>query len=631
MSQFNLFSLQLRHFALAFLVTFILGCAGGPGKTSAPKKEQAQETTQLNAEQQPPQQQPVSAQQYLQQAQTANSQQATELLVRASEQYLYQQQYYQALWLATQNSAIIAVSSQLKTLSATQQYRLTLVKIHALVALNDFSRAAIQLQQVEQLAQDHSISKTLRYYQLKAQVSAFQQKNMATLEAQLQAFHLNSKADEDDIWQIWQGLVQLPSWQVKKLTTSKAPHAKGWLQLLSYTEKFGTTPMQRSHYLQQWQREYRQHPGQVIIDDILTNMSESTTQFDNIAVLLPLSGKQQAAGLSAQQGILLAYQNEANKELHFIDTNKLDMTGLYTQFQTLKIDAVIGPLLKTNVEKYRQQTDITLPVLLLNVPEQPLTEDHVTAFSMRPEDEAIQAATMLSSKQYQHPLLLTQKDATSQRIAKTFTSQWQKLTGHKPEVLTFERGAQMQNEIKASLEVDRSMSRISELKRYLKQTFKYQERNRRDIDMIYLVGTPEGIRLLKPYIDVNISPFAKLIPVYASSRSHSASEDSSIYNDLYGLSFTEMPWLLPSTQQNALLAQQANKLWPQQSVTQKRIFAMGYDSYALINKLSTMKHSAYLRHFGQTGVLQLNETNILTRSLLWGKYQRNKVQEIAFD
>jgi outer membrane PBP1 activator LpoA protein len=44
-----------------------------------------------------------------------------------------------------------------------------------------------------------------------------------------------------------------------------------------------------------------------------------------------------------------------------------------------------------------------------------------------------------------------------------------------------------------------------------------------------------------------------------------------------------------------------------------------------------MQNKTYVRHYGQTGILQLGKDNILTRSLIWGKYSRSKVQEFAMD
>jgi outer membrane PBP1 activator LpoA protein len=44
-----------------------------------------------------------------------------------------------------------------------------------------------------------------------------------------------------------------------------------------------------------------------------------------------------------------------------------------------------------------------------------------------------------------------------------------------------------------------------------------------------------------------------------------------------------------------------------------------------------MKQAPYVRHFGQTGILQLNENNILTRSLIWGQYQPSGVNQVSLN
>jgi outer membrane PBP1 activator LpoA protein len=259
-----------------------------------------------------------------------------------------------------------------------------------------------------------------------------------------------------------------------------------------------------------------------------------------------------------------------------------------------------------------------------------MQQNHV-ALSMRREDEAIQAATTLSKQNFKHPIVFSLGDNISKRVAKSFAQQWYMTTNKKPEIVYFDKNADMQKLLKDSLDVNESQKRIKGIEVRLRQNIKTESRNRRDIDMIYLVASPTATRLLKPYIDVNISTYASLIPIFASSLSHSGKVDASERKDLSGLTFTEMPWLLSSKGQDKALALISHKLWPERSDSLQRIFAMGFDSINLVKKIPTMKNAPYVRHFGQTGVLKLDARNILTRSLLWGKYDQGEVQEIVME
>tara|TARA_B110000091_G_C13713536_1_gene431553 strand:- start:226 stop:1149 length:924 start_codon:yes stop_codon:yes gene_type:complete len=307
------------------------------------------------------------------------------------------------------------------------------------------------------------------------------------------------------------------------------------------------------------------------------------------------------------------------------------MTTLNKKFTEYNIDFVIGPLLKNHVDEYLDQKELMIPTLLLNLPESAALRPHQVALSMRREDEAMQAAANLSQKNYKHPLVIASKSNISRRIAESFTTQWQKIRGDVPEIIYVEAGAKMQVDLKSSLEVTNSEQRIKNIKRHFNQKVKSELRNRRDIDMIYLVANPAQTKLLKPYIDVNTSPFSSVIPVFASSLSHSINDDKSDNRDLTGLIFTEIPWLLLSKQQNKSLAHLSNHLWPQRTDSLERIFAMGYDSLLLANKIPLMQQSNYIRHYGQTGVLKLDYDNILTRSLIWGQYRKNQVKQVRMD
>ncbi len=626
---------------LLFTTVFISACSTKPVTKKAETPDKTITKTVITKE---------TAEEKLALAQTLNAQLATserpsleqqakvtQLLFEASELFLQQQNYPKALWLANKTTELVQGDLH-------KTYLLLLVKANSLQALNYYQQANKQLQLASELItyteNDNSIKTlklTLNYYLISTEVLIAQDKKVPALNAQLNAFALNNHASTEDVISLWHELETLTQWQITLLSNSKPPFIKGWKTLLFYSHKFGSNPSQLARYLSLWQQKNPTHPAMSIIEQLLAS-DPSILQVENIAILLPLSGNQKNAGLAAQQGILAAYKNNTSSNMHFIDTNKVDWENLAIHFGELKVDHIIGPLLKANVEKHLAlstlQAELQIPTLLLNLPLQHALAPYQFALSMRPEDEAIQAAATLSQQNYNSPIIISHQDRVSKRIALAFSQQWQVSTGNPVDIVYFNQGKEMQASLKESLDIDASQTRIKQLNSRLKHTIKSEPRNRRDIDMIYLVGTAAQTRLIKPYIDVNTSPFADIIPVYASSRSHSNFNDknsSSSTNDLQGLTFTQMPWLLNSKQQNKPLTKLSERLWPKRTDSLSRIFAMGFDSYNLLGKVSQMKRAPYVRHFGQTGTLKLNAENVITRSLIWGRYQNDEVTQVVMD
>ena len=623
-------------FSAVFITCLITSCAAP--KTDKAKAKTDTETQVINQEEK----NLHSSQYYLSQAESLPVEQSIPMLVSASEQLLLENENHQALWLANQTSALLPpmldhqqeLSSEptdKQKVNAILWYRLTLVKSQSLSLLGYYTLAQNQLDIATDIQAHYQFTQHLAYFKQAKVMAEHQSLTLNSVDAQLRIIDLHESIIDDEIFLLWQSLSQLSPWQIKQLSRMTPPNFKAWRQLLIAANKWGDQPVKFNQALNQWQERYPNHAGNIIIPSLFAQNTDEISELTNIAVLLPLSGKQSAAGIVAQQGILAAYENNTDLQIHFIDENTVDIASLKLLFTEKEINFVIGPLLKDTVKTYLAQEDLTLPTLLLNLPDNTELLPHQVALSMRREDEAKQAASSLSQKSYQQPLILSSKTNISKRVAETFSKQWQQLRGKAPEVVYFDSGKAMQDDLKASLGIKDSQQRVNDVKRQFKQKLKVELRNRRDIDMIYLVANPQQTKLLKPYIDVNTSPFSSIIPVYASSLSHSINDDKSDNRDLTGLVFTEIPWLLNSTQQNRELAVLSQTLWPQRTDSLQRIFAMGYDSLFLVKKIPTMQKANYIRHYGQTGVLKLGEDNILTRSLIWGRYRNNKVKEVTID
>jgi len=625
-------------FGTILLITFLLnGCSTQTPLEKSPTKTESKKADKVVAAQ--------TAEEKLALAQTLNNlaptplstAQINELLVESSELFIQQQDFSKALWLASEATDLVK-ENHLYT------YRLLLVKVKSLQALNHHQAAYKQLILTRELVSyvntespTTTLSLSYEYYLSLQEALEVKEQPVKALAAELMAFSLNIDSTTQDVFALWSKLESLNQWQLAQLISANPPFIAGWQQLLNYSHRFGANSEQFSRYLSMWEQRFPTHPATLIVAQLQTTIL-TLNPIENIAVLLPLSGAQQSAGIAAQQGILSAYKNDTTNKIHFIDTNTIDWATLAAKFSESNIGHVIGPLLKSNVETYLtlsdEQVALQIPSLFLNLPGNKKLKSYQTVLSMRPEDEAIQAASTLSQQNYKNPIILSHQDSVSKRLATAFSQQWESLTGNVVDIVYFNQGKQMQASLKEALDVNSSQTRIKQLQNRLKNNIKAESRNRRDIDMIYLIGSAAQTRLVKPYIDVNTSPFATIIPVFASSRSHSNfdyNNNSSSTNDLQGLTFTQMPWLLTSKLQDKDLAQLSHKLWPRRTDSLSGIFAMGYDSYNLLNKAELMQQAPYIRHFGQTGVLKLNHNNVLTRSLIWGRYQNDKVIQIVME
>lgn len=614
--QFSLKALIKTASIISF--TFLLSnCASQKPKqtvTSQPKEVVEEQTLSAEAK---------TAASLVEVAKTLPTAQASAALLEASEKYLDENNTVKALWLANHVQPLLSTPDDM--------YRVLLVKANVLHQLGEIDKAAVWLAKAEDLKQTGQVKHSLAFFTLQERVQRDLDHPVSALFAQMQSFSLNTDVNEEEVLLIWQELNQLSHWQLQQLVAEKPAYIRGWARLSFYARRFGANEAQFHRFIKQWQSQFPTHPAQLIANNLLITPVLALADIKTVAVLLPLSGNQINAGRAAQQGLLAAFEQDPSKELIFIDANSLDWDTLSAQLADQGVEYIIGPLLRVNVENLLARDDVNIPTLLLNLPKTMSLKPHQVALSMRPEDEAVQAAASLVKKDYKQPILLVHQDNVSKRIAKAFTQEWQRLTAQHIETVPFSDSKKMQKNLKESLGVDKSQARIKAIDSRIKQTIKYEARNRRDVDMIYIVGSSVQTKLLKPYIDVNISPFAESIPVYASSRSHSAKHDTSDNQDLTGLTFTEIPWLLPSKQRNNNLFSLTQKLFPERSDSLQGIFAMGYDSLALVDKLGHMQAHRYIRHFGQTGILKLNENQLLTRSLLWGRYQKDQVQEIVMD
>ena len=553
----------------------------------------------------------TTPQSWLQQATQASGEQQYRALIEAALAFQDQQQWQQSA----------AVLSQLP-IADSQPQRPLLHLAHArwLASQQQWQPAIDALTNIAQQLNDRN-----RRYQalaLLAQSHAKLGQYWHATVSQVEASRYATEQSPDQQQAIWHYLRLTPAAQLsdsRPLNTALA----GWWRLANIMHTLHSDHEQRQQALQQWQRSYPQHLAAALVEQWLANPLPALKQ---LSVLLPLSGPYAEQGIAIRDGLLMATQAQA-VELQFIDTHTTTIDQQQAQIISSDSQHIIGPLLKTTVAAWKAQPLPGVWQILLNETAQldnQVSPPTQVEFALSPEDESRQAADYLASFTQQRPLVLAAQTRNSERLVNAFQQQLAQHAISQAELGWYAARDEMQSVVERKLGVTASAERIREVKIAAgKIIVDEQQRSRADLSAIYLPGNLAQVRLLKPFIDVNLSPFAEPVKVYASSDVHQRSNHQGDA-DLRGIIFTESPVLIDA-QQNAVA--QWLTLRSEASLNQARLLAMGYDSFQLLNALTTLVDWPGVSMSGMSGALKLSFGRV-HRQLNWATFSRTQVQPI---
>ncbi|KPZ56866.1 MULTISPECIES: penicillin-binding protein activator [unclassified Pseudoalteromonas] len=430
---------------------------------------------------------------------------------------------------------------------------------------------------------------------------------------------------------LWDNLTKLSSYALERFNRGSVIQ-QGWTNLALYHQVYANSGVELDQAINNWRRRYPGHPAVAILpeqDEALANLAP--VNIERLAVLLPQSGANERLGDALKAGILAGLDKQTISDTVFIDEN-LSTQALNEQLSQFNPDFVIGPLLKANIDKLAQaKTLIDTPTLHLNTFDgERLSLQHYF-FALNPEHEVQQALEHFLAKGYQKPMLLAPNNANGQRLVDYFNIQWQRYSETKPQIGFYNDNKDMPNTITSLLEVDKSKQRIKMVKSLFKQEVESETRSRSDIDAIYILGDAIETRLIKPYLDVNVSTFAERIPLYASSKSHSKQIDRTDKGDLEGLYFTELPWMLNSTVKQHNLRNQYNTLWPENADISQRLFAMAYDAVSVLSDIRQLSIMPGNKFTGLSGKLSVNTSGHIERTLDWAQYTNRRIKAVQLE
>ncbi len=436
---------------------------------------------------------------------------------------------------------------------------------------------------------------------------------------------LGNSADSTAQDLLWQQLVKLSNAELRELGEQNHPRAQAWLELLQLTQGFAGDQQAITQALTDWQQRHPMLPAMDKLPKDVKLLSQTPAYNpERIAVLLPLSGPLKTLGDAVQYGMAAAAAKQ-QRTLVFIDSTK-PAAELQAEVSEAQVQFVIGPLLREDIDKIQQLPDWQWPTLFLNGKGDLPVKPEQYFFALAWEDEASQMVQVFRQRQYQHPVLIYAVNPIGQRMAQHFQSRWQQSGGQPVETYSYSSQEQLQALINKFLEAEASEERAKEINRLIGQSIKAELHSRQDIDAIYLIADPVQTRFFKPFIDVTVSPTARRLPIFTSSRSHSLKVDKTDQRDLAGLTMTEMPWLLPQAAIAPPLRQEFDSLFAEQDEQLQRLFAMGHDALMLVGHLKQQQQFPAMAYHGLTGSLRLADGHSVQRQLTLAQYRQGKLQ-----
>jgi outer membrane PBP1 activator LpoA protein len=441
---------------------------------------------------------------------------------------------------------------------------------------------------------------------------------------------LKSDIEEPELSnKMWSLLSRIPEKDFQRVTLSNT-NLQPWLQLNAIIRTHAVDNQKFVSEVEFWENSVGQRMQIPLPPNVISAKEIAPLTPQKIAVILPLTGRLALQGKALKDGILSAYFNETRTkpELVFIDSARPEEGAEVLQNNEYQL--VIGPLIKDNIQVFAPFIKPGTPVVALNRDDTDMPEQEYYYYSLAPEDEAFQLAQHLEKRGLREPVIIAESSSVAQRMKKAFVSYWQANHSQTPLEVDYTDSKTMRAGISDVMGTAPSKRRIRQINALVRQDVKAFERNRRDIDSIVVFANAEQTELINPVIETSISPFADILPVFASSRSHSLEMSNNSYRDLRNLSFIDLPWMLPDHPWQGL-SREAQELWPQRTDTEYRLFAMGYDAYNIVPHLRHMALFPEYQFNGLTGHLSLDNDRAVQRHLPWGRVQQDKVVRLNVD
>ncbi len=407
------------------------------------------------------------------------------------------------------------------------------------------------------------------------------------------------------------------------------PLIAGWLRLAYVAATRRDSEAGLNLALLGWQSRHPNHPAaRVLLPRLLRDYAGVAQMPEQVALLLPLSGRQEAAGRAIREGFLAAHYAAADlgvprPTIRIYDAARQGVLAASRAAAADGAQFIVGPLLKPSAQELAGAGS-GLPTLALNyLPDDLPPPASFYQFALAPEDEAQAVADRAVALHQWRALVLAPNNPLGRRLLNSFAARYEGQGGrilayrfYAPEATDFS------NTIKDLLLINESEARHARLSANLGVALGFAPRRRADIDLIFLIATPDAGKLIRPQLRFH---YAGDVPTYATSAIWR--EGSRNNADLNGILLPALPWLVTPNGEQARARDVLAEFWPQE-VSRARLHAMGFDAWSLLPELigGTLARGAELA--GATGRLYLAADGRIHRRLGWAHISGGRLERL---
>lgn len=409
--------------------------------------------------------------------------------------------------------------------------------------------------------------------------------------------------------------------------------AQGWLRLGELTARLSDEPRQLAGELVRWRENYPEHPAPERVLHELTPDYDTVPRYPGqVALLLPLGDEHLANSAEAVlAGFMAGYYrapDEPNRrpDVRVMDTSRSGPVAAYEQAVADGADLIVGPLTRPALGELVTEP-LNTPILSLNY----LAGDvdvppAVTQFGLAPEDEARAAAERAWEAGHRVAVTLAPEGAWGERVVDAFKERFRALGGTTVASEVFYPDQRIfDTPVDEVLGLPASRARHQALQGTLRRPIRFQATPRPDIDFLFLVAEADDARQVKPQLEYH---GARHLPVYATSHVYDGTSQAARDEDLNGIAFADMPWILDASrfaELHGLLEGYHGTRFSQL----KRLYALGFDAFGVLPHLTGLTTDPEARYEGATGQLWFGDNQRLHRDLMMARFRDGEPEALA--